>query len=167
MKPHAWPRRWLRVARWTGIAVCLALVAAWGLSLPLFLKWESGSSRFVWVGWGAVGVGYVDAPAFAVNNPTVHWSPLSRGFYFRPNQGTDAVWWLRFQTVGTPVFNRMVTVPLWMPLLLAGAPTALLWRPHLRIRRRMRLGHCPGCGYDRRGLAAEIKCPECAMLPTK
>jgi rubrerythrin len=26
---------------------------------------------------------------------------------------------------------------------------------------------CPRCGYDRRGLAADAKCPECGMVPIK
>ena len=30
-----------------------------------------------------------------------------------------------------------------------------------RRKRRAERGECPGCGYDRRGLAVDAKCPEC------
>jgi hypothetical protein len=49
-------------------------------------------------------------------------------------------------------------VPLWMPILLLGAPCILLWMQ--RCRRRRAPWQCHGCGYDLRGMSGE-KCPEC------
>jgi hypothetical protein len=40
-----------------------------------------------------------------------------------------------------------------------------LWRRLRRPERRTELGQCPECGYDRRGLAADAKCPECGTVP--
>lgn len=69
------------------------------------------------------------------------------------------------------VVDWLVVIPLWIP----AAPTALfaglLWRTHLRNRRRLRNGLCPSCGYDLRGhmgvggVAGVAPCPECGAKP--
>jgi len=49
-----------------------------------------------------------------------------------------------------------VVIPLWLPFLIFAVPVALLWRSdHIATKRarRTRIGCCPHCGYDRRGLA--------------
>jgi hypothetical protein len=43
----------------------------------------------------------------------------------------------------------------------------VVWRRLRRPKRRAELGQCPECGYDRRGLATDAKCPECGTLPAK
>jgi hypothetical protein len=35
------------------------------------------------------------------------------------------------------------------------------------VRQAPRRGHCAKCGYDRRGLAVGVACPECGTAPTK
>jgi hypothetical protein len=56
--------------------------------------------------------------------------------------------------------------PLW-PLLIAALPPAwILWRPDLHAWREVRRACCAKCGYDRRGLAAGARCPECGTVPT-
>ncbi len=50
-------------------------------------------------------------------------------------------------------------LPLWIPTLLTAIPSVLLWRAHLRRRRRA--GDCPVCGYSLAGLAPGAACPEC------
>lgn len=73
-------------------------------------------------------------------------------------------WWLVVQRIGTA--GAAAFIPLWMPALAAGLSAAPFWWTDIRDgRRRRRLGHCPQCGYDRAGLAAEIKCPECGTVP--
>jgi hypothetical protein len=49
------------------------------------------------------------------------------------------------------------------PILLAAIPAALLWYAD---RRRFGPHACGTCDYDRRGLAPDTKCPECATAPT-
>jgi hypothetical protein len=57
-----------------------------------------------------------------------------------------------------------LSLPLWIPFLLFAVPTALLWRRDHIATKRARIGRCPLCGYDRRGLAADAKCPECGTV---
>jgi hypothetical protein len=54
------------------------------------------------------------------------------------------------------------------PVLAATAGAALLWRADIKARRRERAmaNACASCGYDRRGLAGDVKCPECSTVPT-
>jgi hypothetical protein len=56
----------------------------------------------------------------------------------------------------------------FLPLaLLMLIPTAAAWYLDTLARRRANEGGnlCPNCRYDRAGLAAGAKCPECGMLP--
>jgi hypothetical protein len=53
-------------------------------------------------------------------------------------------------------------VVLLYPVLLTALPAALLWYADCR---RSKPGACGRCGYDRAGLAADAKCPECGTAP--
>lgn len=53
-----------------------------------------------------------------------------------------------------------VSIPLWVSALGAIFPTAAAWRLDT-LARRARVGNCPKCDYDRRGLAVASVCPEC------
>jgi hypothetical protein len=59
-----------------------------------------------------------------------------------------------------------VTVPLWLPLAASIAFAVWLWRLDVLARRHARLNLCPKCNYDRAGIAADAKCPECGAIPT-
>jgi hypothetical protein len=50
------------------------------------------------------------------------------------------------------------------PVLLTTIPAAFLW---YKDRRRFGRHACQKCGYDRRGLPAEAKCPECGTTPAR
>jgi hypothetical protein len=52
-------------------------------------------------------------------------------------------------------------LPLLIPMLATALPAGLMWRAAIIRRRKSRTGLCPACGYDRRGLAVGVKCPEC------
>jgi hypothetical protein len=56
----------------------------------------------------------------------------------------------------------LVGVSLLYPVALTLIPAALLW---YRDRRGTGRHACKKCGYDRRGLAADAKCPECGTVP--
>ena len=63
--------------------------------------------------------------------------------------------WRSWSSLGRP--NRHLFVPMWLPLLLVGVPTALLW---WRDRRRFPPGYCQHCGYNLTGNVSG-RCPEC------
>lgn len=58
--------------------------------------------------------------------------------------------------------STMAGVSLVWPALIAFLPAALLWYTD---RRRFGPERCSKCGYDRRGLAINAKCPECGTVP--
>lgn len=66
--------------------------------------------------------------------------------------------------------NHGVPLPIWTagvtllyPFLLAAIPAGLMW---FTDRRVFGAHACQKCGYDRRGLAAGAKCPECGVGPS-
>jgi hypothetical protein len=61
-------------------------------------------------------------------------------------------WWLDWGSRGSTF--RWVYVPLWIPVVGAGAVAAVIWRRELRRRP----GMCGTCGYELVGLGV---CPEC------
>jgi hypothetical protein len=57
-------------------------------------------------------------------------------------------------------FDWMARVPLWIPVVLAGAAAGVLrWTDS--TERRRRAGLCIKCGDDRRGIDNRSPCPEC------
>jgi hypothetical protein len=68
---------------------------------------------------------------------------------------------------------QLPTRPLWSGLRAEAGATAAVLAPawvmaltSIRVVRRWR-GSCPACGYDRRGLPADAKCPECGTAPAR
>jgi hypothetical protein len=65
--------------------------------------------------------------------------------------GAGVIWWKSSTDLG-------VELSLLNPVVLTTIPAAFLW---YKDRRRFGPHACKGCGYDRRGLRAEARCPEC------
>jgi hypothetical protein len=84
-------------------------------------------------------------------------------FYFFERAGDDGDS-LMF-TAMTFLVVRRDCVPLWPFLLVVGVPSAVMWTHTVLAWRRSRIGCCRSCGYDRAGLAADAKCPECSAVP--
>jgi hypothetical protein len=88
---------------------------------------------------------------------SVHWLSNLLHRLFSPRGGSGAymtemlqawsIWWLCLVAAGVVLTAKPAT----------GA--RLLWRG-------LNSGDCPRCGYDRGGLAADSKCPECGTVPT-
>jgi hypothetical protein len=145
-----------RVAKWAGLVVCLLIVAAWCASI----RWGFGygtvlSSRYsCYVAAGALSLVYRGGAA-----------PLDPSQWSSWAHDSQVDWWPMWENYspfGTWYMQQQFTLPLWMPFVLLGIPTAWLW---WRDRRRARIGHCT-CGYDLAGLAAGAACPECGKSDT-
>jgi hypothetical protein len=76
--------------------------------------------------------------------------------------GYRLVWWVSW--ISAPNVWQL-KVPLWMFAALLGAGAVGAWAgPYARYR-RLRATRCPSCAYDRAGLAADVRCPECGTVP--
>jgi hypothetical protein len=142
--------RLVRCTKWGGAAVTVVLVAAWVASWwwqwmgPFPVRATCGmqiGGYWVRTGWGST--------EFAIRQHS------DRRFHLKlwpPMWYHDRV-------------RNELWVPGWMPVIPALACTALAWRLDTLARRRARLNLCPKCHYDRAGLAAVAKCPECGEPP--
>ncbi len=96
--------------------------------------------------------------------------PLSDWVRERLSAGQDAIGsrpnrqptqWLRSWLRGAAPPPDTVTIPAWMPMMLAGLPLSLIvgFGPARRWRRKRR-GLCAPCGYNLAGNESGV-CPEC------
>ena len=131
-----------RIAKWTGLVVCVVTIVAWGVSLYRSVTYMGSGGLLVGLGWSELGFCW-----FSID-------PL-------PEPGWDVriisqrIWhWMpHYRT--TPGFS-VIAIPLWIPLLAIAIPTAWLWRRD----RRNPPGCCARCGYDLTGNVTG-KCSEC------
>jgi hypothetical protein len=85
---------------------------------------------------------------------------ISLGWHSRTRQSSMS-WWYEEHT---QFAARWVRLPLWPLALLSFLATAAL-HSGTRFCCRARIGHCPACNYDRRGIPAASVCPECGAAP--
>lgn len=168
MRRHGRTRR---ISKWAGLVVCIALVAAlaygtfyiaeWRDSLPSeggrrsagvfdIAKWSGSPPTNGWRLSAETGPGGVIAwlsPLVPHSTGCTHWLPSHPNF----------LWWPAW--FDYPEGDIHLAIPLWMPLVLIGTPTAcLFWSD--RRRRLSDKSRCHKCGYDLIGLTASV-CPEC------
>jgi hypothetical protein len=156
-----------RVMRRAGTVVSAVVALLFAVSLFCMMTWYDGTVWHVGYGHGVVGGVRVDYEEEARQSPGVQVVRWQRGLTVDRSWSVPVIWWPEAGCDGSPTFARRVVVPLWLPFALAAVPTSLLWRAELRRRRRIRQGLCAGCGYDRRGLPADAKCPECGTVPAR
>ena len=139
------PSRSRRIAKWTGLVVCVVLLAWWPVSAGMCFA-NVGYSVGGWTD-GAVQFGRADDSltiGAARQVPHVGRFAFPLPEVFRLGQ-----------------YGFMVTVPFWLLLTLVAIPTAILWH---RDRRTVKPGCCRQCGYDLR--ASKKTCPECGAVVT-
>ncbi|HLP84211.1 MAG TPA: hypothetical protein VK157_07670 [Phycisphaerales bacterium] len=137
-----------RVVKWGGLVVSVLSAVAWVGSCWGIAQWMSE------------GVGVIRVHAGLLTLHESDWSPMWGGMSGLTVDRSEAEmqWW--FVIEQAPDISNY-SMPLWVPLLIAAGATAAAWRADVRERRRQRVGSCPACGYDRRGLDAGKVCPEC------
>lgn len=154
-----------RAAKWVGLVLCVLIAAAWVLShfwYAMRLDHHAGPRLMSLI----VSRGTVKATLAL--DPAADWQRDYEGSWFdltgwyiwsQARHHLPARWWPGFETWTAPsgVAYHTMIVPMWIPFLLVGVPTAWLWWRD----RRARPGHCAACGYDLAGLAAGAQCPEC------
>lgn len=152
--------RWRRFRTWakwtcTGAAILLGIV--WLASPWLHVGW----ARRDWT--ADIGAGTLDLCSCRTPVPAGF-----QGLWFLRQEPTAMRWKYEsfdFGNAAQGILGHCYAIPLWPPLLFAIIATTVLWWPVLRGWRRERAGCCARCGYERRGLAPDAKCPECGANP--
>lgn len=141
--------------KWTGLAACLVLIAAWLATLKwgmsVLYPWADLEDVHVYTG-GVVVLYRGPATPPPRYQPPTQWRVGERG------KDSTMVWWVTWEPPSSGL--GLLIVPLWMGVVVVGLPTAwLFWSD----RRRRRPGHCR-CGYLLAGLADGAPCPECGTV---
>lgn len=69
---------------------------------------------------------------------------------------------------GDQRLGSSISVPIWLPLGVLVPLAAWVWVTDARTAlRRRRIGCCPRCRYDLRGLPARAACPECGAVGSR
>jgi hypothetical protein len=96
-----------------------------------------------------------------------------RGPFVRRDQDFEIEWWMHSERSGSIGIAKLdqfdtkgmsslgVRVLLWPIAVIALGISAPFLLSARRLAKRNRIGLCPVCGYDMKGLAAGAGCPEC------
>jgi hypothetical protein len=166
MKPHP---RIRKTIKWGGAVVTLLLAVVWIGSGWWHLDcWASKSALLINVSGGTLGAMWGPAIDFRTNDGT-RWA-LEKGWRVGSvyahvgrysDNGFHLTWWYWGAWSKYQPHLRAVYIPLWVIVSLVFAVTAMGWHVDALARRGTRLNLCPKCNYDRAGIAADAKCPEC------
>ena len=145
MRPRPRTRK---AIKWGGAAVTLLLLVAWIGSGWAWVSHhaEHSSTDFY---HGSVTWDLFDSPV------TSHRPGWSSGLV----SGKPRFDWV--PKVRWDQWSTLFILPLWIPASVSLAVTTAAWRLDAIARRRARLNRCTKCGYNRAGIAADAKCPEC------
>ncbi|HVU64535.1 MAG TPA: hypothetical protein VHC70_11205 [Phycisphaerales bacterium] len=152
MKPHPRIRKTIKWGKYGGAAVTLLLVVVWIGSGLYHIAWQGKSGASLGIAEGICRVGYL--PDWYSMGLDPGWEWYRETFHpFRFQWGFD---WISGS-------GWTLDVPLWLPTLVAFSTASVAWCLDALARRRARGGVnlCPKCNYDRAGIAADAKCPEC------
>ncbi len=130
------------------------LILGWSASVWRTVVWNGVDTRIVF-GGGAIDV--LRQQSWQMNLDR----PQRSGLWVVPsNSGRQMLkWWPR---CGAEAGGWWFTMPLWLPTVVAVGAAVMCARSYVRAR-RCDGAACPGCGYDRSGLATGSVCPECGV----
>ena len=153
------PSRSRRIAKWTGLVVCVVILAIGVVStrVQVIHFFRHGVIR-----WGCGEVAFMRLDA--------QNAPSDQSWHIKQTEFNVGTMLPRFTTlprvrsrttfgdvggeIGIPEF--LFVLPMWTLLTFTAIPTALLWH---RDQRTVKPGCCRQCGYDLR--ASKKTCPEC------
>jgi hypothetical protein len=179
--------RWRLVtatSKWTATCVAAAFVAIWLGSLFVVASWARipAPSHLIEItvygGRLRCYESFVYLPGWTTPPPTklkLQREPMAWGFAYKEDP------WQRAPFFDSPANvdpllrplpspaqlahpawqTRNVYIPLWAPALAATLLATAFWFFDTRARRRELRGCCTACGYNCRGLAPDVPCPEC------
>lgn len=139
------PSRVRRIAKWTGVGVCVLIGAAFLASRSWGFTGNCGPFSIM-IGQGGI--------LFEIwsSEPDLD-EELIHGEFIRLQGDETSIWWI--ETVDTQHSDGFAC-PCSIPFLFVAFPTGILfWRD-----RRFRPGHCKKCGYDLTGNTSG-RCSEC------
>ena len=131
-----------RIAKWTGLVVCVVVLGMWAVSILWPVLYYPTRQTVIGLCYGEILI----ADNAQYRDGWVFYTPILP--YLRS---------LRFSLPryqNNPV--EILIIPVWLAVLIFAIPTAVLWH---RDRRTVKPGCCQTCGYDLR--ASKKTCPEC------
>jgi hypothetical protein len=158
MKPHP---RIRKTIKWGGAAVTMLLVVVWIGSRWRYVRWDASRWSVCLVGGGIDVLIDTDRPKLK-DDP---WQGVVLGWRAGLlSEAAIGLHWTVLLSAGPP----QLFAPLWIPCTAAFVITGFAWRLDSlagRRERAARLNLCPKCNYNRAGLTAGMKCPECGTAP--
>ena len=138
-----------RILKWTGVGLFLFIILTWVVCSWWEFAFPLHDKVAVYLQKGGVYVMVAEFNYVKTYNVKI---------YARRHNGSRSNFPSLHVSQYLPVgIGTWHIIPFWLLLLLDAIPTAWLWH---RDRRRIRPGHCPGCGYDLTGNTSGV-CPEC------
>jgi len=152
----------MRALKRIGCFACLVLSIAWAASCLWHIQYGIRRSTPGGFAWMAVhlGEGGIELESWADPRALSGVGVIDGWWYGAAHR--PPYWGFRFHSADLKssfLTGWSLFVPFWVPLLVCGIPTAVLWR-----RTRGATGCCP-CGYPRAGLREGAPCPECGRAP--
>lgn len=138
------------------IAIAFACVPYLVLCVQGVVMWRARRPVVAWLlaVLPAVALACVHAALIADHLAAVRNPPLS------PSGGEFSI---RPEAVTAIAFAVVALIALGIIAVWSAVVGCWVWAR----RRRVRIGHCHACGYDRTGLAASAVCPECGSRPSR
>jgi len=159
--------RILRVAKWTGLGSCAALVGLWVVSaeFAFLIEYETRQCTRIGVQFGELYASRIVGQPSGMTIPNSEWTVIPAV----PKIPFETRWGMRSARItsdpidvdspGATLRNEVLVVPIWISLLVFAIPTAFFWH---RDWRRIPAGHCGRCGYDLTKNESGV-CPECGV----
>ena len=153
----------------------MALRASLVVLAALLIVWQA--SRWAEVGFFINGSSVdaathvrIDGGCLLISTPVLGGSPVPLAVRFHKWASWRWTWQHQQSGLWYAEDSRLLhsddfVIPVWMPILVWMAACSPLWCLVLQAAWRRHLGLCVACGYDRRGLPADAKCPECGTVP--